>query len=195
MTLNTHNITHDIKNRRAHSPFALLSLEPRYYIDDVILEQHYQILQETLHPDRFPLSSYESHVASQTLSLVNQAYARLKSPVERARALFIILGLTPPGDYVAGAIPTALIEEVFSLKERLSSCETHDHRHQLFNEINSVLTQLEDEIDKGFLTNDTDLMFNAFSRFSFYIKARHDVMTTTLHKESFKDASRVATAI
>lgn len=78
----------------AQSYFQLFDLPQCYPLDLNRLEQSYRSLQASVHPDRFVTEGAQARrLAEQYSGLLNQAYATLKSPVERAGYLLQLLGV------------------------------------------------------------------------------------------------------
>lgn len=68
--------------------FALFALPSRFAIDEAALEHAYREVQARVHPDRHAGgSAAERRVAMQWAARANEAYAVLRSPLERARYL------------------------------------------------------------------------------------------------------------
>ena len=62
--------------------FQLFGFSVSYKIDLALLDKRYHELQFKFHPDRYMAGSLqEKRLAVQYVSLVNQAYAQLKSPL------------------------------------------------------------------------------------------------------------------
>jgi molecular chaperone HscB len=78
----------------SHNFFSLFELSPSSEVDVVLLEQRYKQLQAQLHPDRHVNSAGGSKLAAiQQASLLNDAYATLKSPLRRAEHLLQLKGI------------------------------------------------------------------------------------------------------
>ena len=68
--------------------FELFSLPVSFQVEDKILEREYKKLQSEFHPDRFVDADDRTRLqALQQTSMVNDAYATLKSPLKRSAYL------------------------------------------------------------------------------------------------------------
>ena len=66
--------------------------KPAFDVDQRQLETRYKHLQRDLHPDKFGLrDKKEQDFSAEQSSLVNHAYTLLKSPLQRALYLVIIM--------------------------------------------------------------------------------------------------------
>lgn len=74
--------------------FDLFSLPVAYPVDRRKLDERYLKLQQQFHPDRYAgKGDTEKRLAVQTISLINQAYEALKSPLQRAAYLLELRGV------------------------------------------------------------------------------------------------------
>mmetsp|Transcript_13643 Transcript_13643/g.35304 ORF Transcript_13643/g.35304 Transcript_13643/m.35304 type:complete len:292 (-) Transcript_13643:369-1244(-) len=73
--------------------FRLLGENPSFDIDLQRLEAQYKELQREFHPDKFATASpTEQEYSARYASLINEGYAMLKRPLQRARLLLKTLG-------------------------------------------------------------------------------------------------------
>jgi molecular chaperone HscB len=76
--------------------YTLFGLPRTYHLDYAALSQAYLKLQRMAHPDRHVQgSAQEQRMAIQWTTRINQAYARLKNPIERAVYWCELHGETP----------------------------------------------------------------------------------------------------
>lgn len=76
-------------------PYETLGLEKTFNIDLNVLEQAYFAAQRNTHPDRFTLADEaKKRDVSYQATLVNQAYALLKNPLDRATYLLEAKGVS-----------------------------------------------------------------------------------------------------
>lgn len=67
---------------------AIPARHPSFDIDVHRLEERYKQLQREFHPDKFATaSSTEQEYSARYASLINEGYAMLKQPLQRARLL------------------------------------------------------------------------------------------------------------
>ena len=93
-------------------PFALFGLPEAYRIDLDDLEQRYRQLQRAVHPDRHATSgAHERRMAMQMTARLNEAFAALRSPLERARLLLERRGRAIE-DNPSGLPPELLFEQI-----------------------------------------------------------------------------------
>lgn len=77
----------------SESAFEVFSLPPTLEISERLLERQYKTLQMQLHPDKFTQKSdMEFNYSQERSSEVNQAYAILSDPLERAKHLLKVRG-------------------------------------------------------------------------------------------------------
>ncbi|MFV0322197.1 MAG: Fe-S protein assembly co-chaperone HscB [Alphaproteobacteria bacterium] len=75
------------------NPFEIMGISEAFIIDPKLLDHQYFERQKLLHPDRFATkTSKEKMYASQQAMAVNDAYNLLKSPLDRADYLCVVLG-------------------------------------------------------------------------------------------------------
>lgn len=103
--------------------FSFMGLPRRLVIDPQDLERRFRDLSRKFHPDYFYNAAPAERLASlERSSYLNDAYRTLRSPAARVEHLLAIEGLPPArSDDGAGAVPPALLEEVFELNEELDA--------------------------------------------------------------------------
>lgn len=85
----------DVGNPFMFDPYEILGLEKTFNIDLNALEQAYFAAQRNTHPDRFALvDEAKKKAVARQASLVNQAYALLKNPLDRATYLLEARGVS-----------------------------------------------------------------------------------------------------
>ena len=86
----------DVANPFMSDPFALLRLEPTFFLDSKVLEKAYFEAQRKAHPDQFAQASPEVKAqAASHSTAINQAYLLLKDPLKRATILLEQAGVEP----------------------------------------------------------------------------------------------------
>jgi molecular chaperone HscB len=106
--------------------FSLLGLPESCAVDEALLDRNYRQLQAQWHPDRFATASQAERLAAvQQASLINDAYATLKTPLRRAEYLLEINGVDPhKGDNKTlqdGAFLVAQLEQREELEEMVAA--------------------------------------------------------------------------
>jgi len=100
--------------------FELFGLPARFRIDADALETAYRALQSDVHPDRHASGSEaERRLALQSSARVNEAYAALKDPVERARYLLTLSGVDAL-DETDTQLPMEFLERQLERREAAS---------------------------------------------------------------------------
>jgi len=156
------------------TPFALLSVLPSYTLDWVAVDHNLSVLQETLHPDRYPVGSHERELADVTLALINNAYTVLKDPIQRIKALFDVKNILVPG--IKGQIinEPMMVGEAFLLKESLSEACAKGEVDLFISNLNEQQNSIEDHFNTAFLKNNEHEMKQTYIRLSFCIKTLND---------------------
>lgn len=106
--------------------FSLLGLPESCAVDEVLLDRNYRQLQAQWHPDRFAAAPQNERLAAvQQASLINDAYATLKTPLRRAEYLLQLNGVDPHrGDNTTlqdGAFLVAQLEQREELEDMLAA--------------------------------------------------------------------------
>jgi Fe-S protein assembly co-chaperone HscB len=128
------------KLRPTITAFSILAIEPTYLLDKEILERHYKILTQELHPDKFVSKlPVEGETAAQMMTWVNQAYKKLQNPVLRAAEVLQASGLNH-GSNLENSNNSSISLRIFELQEVLEECKTKD-------QILSFKTRIEEEIN------------------------------------------------
>lgn len=74
---------------KAADDFAVLGLQPQFPLDADVLETAFRKRQQMTHPDQFVTGdTTQQRLATQASSRVNDAYDRLRRPLQNALALF-----------------------------------------------------------------------------------------------------------
>jgi molecular chaperone HscB len=159
---------HDIRPQA--TPFALLGLYPAYELDMVLLEQHYLILQRTLHPDRFVNKPIEGHTAEMMSAWVNRAYTTLKDPVLRAQALLKIKGCAIPEDQTS-ADPVVLAEAL-EWRQKVEEVEDHNQKETFLLNLQEAIKNCEHDFNTAWQDqNEQNLKIN-YLRLSYLMKTK-----------------------
>ncbi len=110
--------------------FALFGLPESYRIDLDDLEGRYRRLQRALHPDRHVASgAHERRMAMQMTARLNEAYAALRSPLERARLLLEQRGRRIEEN--PSRLDPALLLEQIEIREEIEGLRAADDRSGL----------------------------------------------------------------
>jgi molecular chaperone HscB len=99
--------------------FTLFGLPTRFALDAAVLDQRWRALQAEVHPDRFVSEGAAAQrVAMQWAVRVNEAYRRLKDPLQRAAYLCELRGV-PIDAEKNTAMPPAFLMQQMSWREAL----------------------------------------------------------------------------
>lgn len=148
--------------------FTLFQLAPRMAQDADDLAQRWRALQRQAHPDRFAAQGAAAQrLAMQWSVRINEAYQRLKHPIQRAAYLCERYGQPVAADSNT-AMPAAFLMQQMELREQLDEARTaHDldalatHTAQLTQHLLADITrQIDEEADyAGAAQNVRALMF------------------------------------
>lgn len=129
--------------------FQLFGLPEVFSVDLAQLGLHYRHLQGELHPDRYAhASATEQRLAVQYSALVNEAYATLRKPLDRAMYLLQLAGMNEQ-EVAAQQIDGGFLITQMELREKLETMDSLvdpelvlDH---LLAEIGDDIKMLQDE--------------------------------------------------
>ena len=103
----------------ASTDFELFDIEPRFAIERDALDARWRALQGEVHPDRFAAQGAAAQrVAMQWAVRVNEAYQRLKNPLQRAAYLCELNGAAIEAKNNT-AMPAAFLMQQMEWRERL----------------------------------------------------------------------------
>lgn len=103
--------------------FELFGLKPGFTIDAGALEQAYRSIQSEVHPDRFAhAGEAEKRLSMQWTARVNEAYATLRKPFERARYLLELQGIEAM-DPNNTRMPSDFLMQQMEWREALASAQ------------------------------------------------------------------------
>ena len=108
----------------ASTDFELFDIEPRFAIERDALDTRWRALQGEVHPDRFAAQGAAAQrVAMQWAVRVNEAYRRLKNPLQRAAYLCELNGAAIEAENNT-AMPAAFLMQQMAWRESLD--DAHD---------------------------------------------------------------------
>lgn len=121
--------------------FTLLGVPVSSEVDTALLEQKYKLLQAQLHPDRNLDAEQGSNLAAiQQASLLNDAYAALRSPLRRAEHLLQLKGVDT-NSYVQADLDQDFLLTQLKLREKLEELQKQANADGL----ERMLRQMEQE--------------------------------------------------
>jgi molecular chaperone HscB len=93
--------------------FELFGLDPRFRIDVARLDNRYRDIQSQVHPDKFAhASDVEKRLSMQWATHANEAYQTLKSPLQRARYLLHLNGVSTQEETNTAMSPDFLLQQM-----------------------------------------------------------------------------------
>ena len=103
----------------ASTDFELFDIAPRFTVDRAALDTRWRALQTEVHPDRFAAQGAAAQrVAMQWAVRVNEAYQRLKDPLQRAAYLCELNGAAIEAENNT-AMPTGFLMQQMEWREAL----------------------------------------------------------------------------
>ena len=139
----------------ASTDFELFDTEPRYTQDRAALDARWRALQSEVHPDKFAAQGAAAQrVAMQWATRVNEAYQRLKNPLQRAAYLCELNG-APIDAENNTAMPSAFLTQQMAWREALDDAadvptvealagEVVQHREHALDELRATLDERRD---------------------------------------------------
>lgn len=108
----------------ASTDFELFEILPRFRLDRADLDRGWRAVQAKVHPDRFVSEGNAAQrLAMQWALRVNEAYERLKDPVDRAAYLCELNGVAI-GAEDNTAMPSAFLMQQMEWREALAEART-----------------------------------------------------------------------
>lgn len=106
--------------RSLADPYEILGFAPVFALDPIALERRHRELSRALHPDRYAgRTSSEKQQALGKAIEVNEAFRKLKDPIQRAEALLARLGKSVSETSAPPADP-AFLMDVMERREALA---------------------------------------------------------------------------
>ena len=131
--------------------FALMGLPERFALERATLDERWKQLQREVHPDRFASQGAAAQrVAMQWSMRVNEAYARLKDPLQRAAYLCELRGARIDAERNT-AMPAAFLMQQMEWREALDEAADEAAFDGLLAQTRAarqaLLVQLEQQLD------------------------------------------------
>ncbi len=105
----------------ASTDFELFDIAPRFVVDRAALDTRWRALQAEVHPDRFAAQGAGAQrIAMQWAVRVNEAYQRLKDPLQRAAYLCEMNGAAIEAENNT-AMPTGFLMQQMEWREALDA--------------------------------------------------------------------------
>ncbi len=134
-----------------NTDFELFDLPACFMLDAASLDARWRALQAEVHPDRFATEGTAAQrVAMQWAVRVNEAYQRLKDPLQRAAYLCELNGAAIEAENNT-AMPPAFLMQQMEWREALADAATLASVEALENEVaahrRTALAALQDTLD------------------------------------------------
>lgn len=122
--------------------FALMGLPRQFALERAELDRRWRELQTQVHPDRFAAEGAAAQrLAMQWAVRVNEAYARLKTPLSRAAYLCELRG-APINAERNTAMPPAFLMQQMTWREALDDARTQAAVESLDADVNRAEAEL-----------------------------------------------------
>lgn len=157
------------------SYFDIFGLPEIYLVDLKRLAERYRALQREYHPDRFAGKSAASQrQAVQATALINQAYAALRSPVERAQYLLARRGMESGHENTTVADPEFLMMQM-ELRETLAEVTDIEALEAFAEKTEHYYQQLQQLFDSQYRNKDLDAALTTVAKMQFYRKLQDEI--------------------
>lgn len=118
--------------------FELMGLPRQFTLDRAVLDARWKELQKQTHPDRFAgEGGVAQRVAMQWSVRINEAYQRLKHPLQRAVYLCELFGVPVQAEDNT-AMPAAFLMQQMEWREALDETATEEDLDALSDEVSAV---------------------------------------------------------
>ncbi len=122
--------------------FGLFDLPQAFELDLTRLDERWRALQKQVHPDRFAAEGAAAQrVAMQWAVRVNQAYRRLKDPLQRAAYLCELRGV-PIDAQSNTAMPNGFLQQQMAWREALDEADDETRVQALAREVERQQAEL-----------------------------------------------------
>jgi molecular chaperone HscB len=131
--------------------FAVLGLQRRHAVDLEMLDERRRVLQAKVHPDRFAASDAATQRQAMQLSMrVNEAWRRLRHPVQRAAYLCGLMGVPVDAERNT-AMPRDFLMQQMQWREALDDASSAQAleglRAQVANDESRLLERVRQRLD------------------------------------------------
>ena len=128
--------------------FALLGLPRRFALDRALIDAQGRSLQAQVHPDRFAAQGAAAQrVAMQWSVRVNEAWQRLKNPLQRASLLCELAGVRV-GDDSRSPMPPEFLLQQMVWREALGDADSPEAVRAVDREVHAAESDLMDSLQR-----------------------------------------------
>ena len=140
--------------------FDIFGLPESFDIDSADLAQRYRDLQRAVHPDRFAnASDRDRREAMQMAANINEAFQTLKSPLQRARYILQLKGVSFD-DQKDTSFDSAFLIEQIELRETLAEVKNNPDAltrlNALMQDINDRISAMQNELASALNAEDLE---------------------------------------
>jgi molecular chaperone HscB len=130
--------------------FRLFDLPQAFDLDPALLDQRWRALQRQVHPERFaPEGGTAQRVAMQWAVRVNEAYRRLKDPLQRAAYLCELRG-SPIEAESNTAMPSDFLQKQMAWRDTLDDADTEAQVQALARDVAHTEAELTRSLQQLF---------------------------------------------
>jgi molecular chaperone HscB len=123
------------------SDFALFRIPEQFVQDRATLDTRWKELQREAHPDKFAAQGAAAQrIAMQWSVRINEAYQRLKDPVQRAAYLCELHG-APINAENNTAMPAAFLMQQIELREALEEAKSEENLDEISQQAAEILRE------------------------------------------------------
>lgn len=128
--------------------FAIFGIEPGFALEREALDARWKELQREAHPDRFAASDAQTQRQAMQWSVrINEAYQRLKDPLQRAAYLCELNG-SPIQAENNTAMPAAFLMQQMQWREDLEAADTVEQLEQMASEVAATRKAMLNELQQ-----------------------------------------------
>jgi molecular chaperone HscB len=154
--------------------FELFSIPISWHIDRELIETRYKQLQKQFHPDRFVTNiDVEKRLAAQTAAFINDAYATLISPLQRAQYLLKLQGIEIDHENQTTSDIEFLTQQI-ALREELADIEQLEAPFEALNHLEKRLDKRYEELQvdfkESFTAGNYGEAMNSVVKMQFFVK-------------------------
>ncbi|ALG68878.1 co-chaperone HscB [Beggiatoa leptomitoformis] len=160
--------------------FELFGLPVCFTIDSEVLAACYRDLQKMIHPDKFvDAPERERRLAMEKATLINEAFQTLKQPVNRARYLLELQGVSLNNDSDTFMDATFLMAQM-ELRETLAEIKNQINPlaalSQFLTTLNKQSQTLIDKLNQQFTQQDWQAARNSVRQLQFFNRLQEETL-------------------
>ncbi len=156
--------------------FQRLGLPTGFAVDAAALERAYIDRQGRLHPDRFVTrTARERRLSAEQSAAINEAYATLKQPLERARYLLRLAGRAVAGEDGATIDDPAVLVEAMETREALAEADGTAAVGAVAARTAAAVAGCRDDLARAFATGELDTAARLTTRLGYLTKLADEV--------------------